>query len=180
MQPSLTVALRFQEAINVVRWDPSGKYCASGSDDKTAAVWTTDSSSPLSRLTGHTDGVQSLSWGPPVSEVNTRPTLFTCVLRLNGVSLSEMLIKPKFRMSEDGTIRHWNIKRGDCIRVIQKELPAILHCLDVHPSGLYLATSALNAQSEASAEVYSAKVRIFEIHRLRDFYAFLGNREMEL
>ncbi|KAJ3052084.1 hypothetical protein HK097_006910 [Rhizophlyctis rosea] len=131
--------LAHEDAVNVVKWDPSGKHCASGSDDKTAAVWTTDSQSPVCRLTGHAGSVQSLQWGPSLSEVNARATLFT--------------------YSEDGTIRHWTIKRGECIRVIQKESPLLLHCLEIHPSGSYLATAAsATGSTEDLAEVYSTKV----------------------
>lgn len=48
--------------INTVRWDHSGTYCASSSDDNTAKIWVMESSTCKWNLTGHTEVIVTLIW----------------------------------------------------------------------------------------------------------------------
>ncbi|KAJ3297569.1 hypothetical protein HK104_000367 [Borealophlyctis nickersoniae] len=53
-----------QGDVNGIKWDQSGTYLASFSDDTTAKVWTTDSDDPICTCSGHTDQIYALAWSP--------------------------------------------------------------------------------------------------------------------
>ncbi|KAJ3041146.1 hypothetical protein HDV00_009861 [Rhizophlyctis rosea] len=121
--------------INAVKWDPQKKYLASASDDCTAAIWTMDSSQPLWRFSGHESPIQFLSWCGPLAESGTRPSLLTV-------------------STENGMLRIWNTKRGECERVLRPN-PSEFHFVTGSPNGLYFAAMAVGEGS--SAVIYSLK-----------------------
>eukprot|EP00158_Paraphelidium_tribonemae_P003136 Partr_v1_DN25909_c1_g1_i1_m68682 putative THO complex len=83
--------------VRVVRWSPDGRKLASGSDDKTAFVWTIDLPTGIPRhniiLRGHTQSVGQLAWCPVDNDV-----LAT--------------------ISVDMSLRIWDTKTGTCTKVI--------------------------------------------------------------
>jgi len=45
-------------------WDPSGRYCASGSTDNSVKIWSLDTKEPLCTLKTNCTGVRTLVWSP--------------------------------------------------------------------------------------------------------------------
>lgn len=50
--------------VNGIRWDPTGKFLASCSDDKTCKIFSMDKETPVLDLTLHTREVYMVRWAP--------------------------------------------------------------------------------------------------------------------
>ena len=89
---------------------PDGKYCVSGSDDKSVRVWNIENGKCLRVLEKHTDLIRALSLTP------------------DG----------KFCISGswDKTLRVWNIETGNCLRVLKGHTGKI-RALSVFSDGKY-------------------------------------------
>src|SRR5262249_13250728 len=128
--------------VHGVTWDPSGRYLASASMDKTVKVWRV---SPLpaveqSRppIAGHAGGVQAIAWCEDS-------------LRLRSLGLS------------DNSIATWNVLTGDCLH--KAPVPkgrhgqfsrgagvAALMATSVKPVGLMLFDAASGEQLQSFEE----------------------------
>lgn len=94
--------LRRRPQVNAVRWDPSGKYLASCSDDATARIWSPKQDAPVHSLTAHCKEVYTLKWSPTGSG-SANP------------ALPLLLATASF----DGTAKIWDAATGACLHTLQ-------------------------------------------------------------
>ena len=118
------------DEVNAVKWDPSGAYLASCSDDCTAKVWevNSDRTEPLYDFTSHQQEIYTVKWsptGPGSQNPSKRPLLATA--------------------SFDGTVRLWNITDGSCFAVFSRHRDSV-YSVAFAPSGDYLASGSLAGQ----------------------------------
>jgi WD40 repeat protein len=113
------------DEVNAVKWDPSGSFLASCSDDCTAKVWAFDSdrTDPLYNFTDHSQEIYTVKWSP--SRGQQRPLLATA--------------------SFDGTVRLWNIDDGSCYRIFKRHRDSV-YSVAFSPSGEFLASGSLAGQ----------------------------------
>lgn len=81
------------QAVNSVRFDPTGRRLASGGSDGTAAIWDPQSGVLLHRLKGHTAGISDVAWSHDSRYVATA--------------------------SNDKTLRIWDAETGACLRLLK-------------------------------------------------------------
>ncbi|GKY97528.1 hypothetical protein MPSEU_000711000 [Mayamaea pseudoterrestris] len=118
------------DEVNAVKWDPSGVYLASCSDDCTAKVWevSSDRAEPLYDFTSHRQEIYTVKWsptGPGSTNPSKRPLLATA--------------------SFDGTVRLWNISDGSCFAVFSRHRDSV-YSVAFSPSGDYLSSGSLAGQ----------------------------------
>ncbi|GAX21127.1 transducin (beta)-like 1 [Fistulifera solaris] len=121
----LKVYLGHTDEVNGVKWDPTGRYLASCSDDCTAKIWDVDSdrSDPLFDLKDHSEEIYTLKWSPVTTG---RPPLLATA-------------------SFDGKVILWNIEDGSRYRVFDRHRDSV-YSVSFSPSGDYLASGALAGQ----------------------------------
>jgi U3 small nucleolar RNA-associated protein 13 len=90
---------------------PNNEFIATGSQDKTARLWTVPDLIPLKILEGHSKGILSLDFSP-----------YDKVLATS---------------SSDLTIRLWSLKSGSCVRILDGHKAAILR-ICFWPNGVQL------------------------------------------
>jgi transducin (beta)-like 1 len=142
------------DEVNAVKWDPSGRYLASCSDDCTAKVWDTvsDSPDPYRDFKNHAQEIYTVKWSPtgPGSKNPTKlPLLATA--------------------SFDGSIRLWNIYDGTCYRYFNQHRDSV-YSVAFSPSGDYMASGSLagqmyiwNIEENRHVKSYRGKGDIFEV-----------------
>jgi transducin (beta)-like 1 len=144
----LKVYVGHTDEVNGVKWDPTGRYLASCSDDCTAKVWevSSDRSGPLYDFNFHKEEIYTLKWSP---NTDKRPLLATA--------------------SFDGTVMLWNIEDGSRFRVFDRHRDSV-YSVAFSPSGDYLASGSLAGQMyiwdiEEGRQVksYKGKGDIFEV-----------------
>lgn len=142
------------DEVNAVKWDPSGAYLASCSDDCTAKVWevASDRPGPLYDFTSHSQEIYTVKWsptGPGSANPGKRALLATA--------------------SFDATVRLWNVEDGSCYRVFNRHRDSV-YSVAFSPSGDFLASGSLAGQMyiwliEEGRHVksYKGKGDIFEV-----------------
>lgn len=142
------------DEVNAVKWDPSGTYLASCSDDCSAKVWEfgSDRPGPLHDFTSHKQEIYTVKWSP---------------LKPGPGDVSERLLLAT--ASFDGTVRLWNIKDGSCYRVFSRHRDSV-YTVSFSPSGTYLASGSLagqmyiwNIEESRHVKSYKGKGDIFEV-----------------
>ena len=58
-------------AVNGIAFSPDGKTIATGSDDKTARLWSATTGEHIATLTGHTDDVKGVAFSPDGNTIAT-------------------------------------------------------------------------------------------------------------
>jgi transducin (beta)-like 1 len=111
-----------EREVNVLRWDRSGTYLASGSEDRTARIWSLKSEECLHTLQGHLGSVEVVRWMPPKHK-EQKFTLATA--------------------SQDSTVRLWNAKTGDCLQNYNRHTCAVLS-ICFSPCGRFLASGSVD------------------------------------
>ena len=121
----LRVYLGHTDEVNGVKWDPTGRYLASCSDDCTAKIWDVSSerTDPLFDLKDHAEEIYTLKWSPVTT--GQPPLLATA--------------------SFDGKVILWNIEDGSRYRVFDRHRDSV-YSVCFSPSGDYLASGALAGQ----------------------------------
>jgi transducin (beta)-like 1 len=142
------------DEVNAVKWDPSGTYLASCSDDCTAKVWEvgSDRSGPLYDFTSHRQEIYTVKWSP------TGPG--------SSNPLKDSVLATA---SFDGTVRLWSISDGSCMRIFNRHRDSV-YSVAFSPSGDYLASGALAGQmyiwdiaKGCHVKSYKGKGDIFEV-----------------
>lgn len=94
-----------------VSFAPSGYYFATAAADSTARIWTTDRTTPVRILVGHTNySVNAVTWHP------------NCNYVLTG--------------SDDKSVRMWDVQNGRCVRLLTG-CGSGVNVVRVCPSGRY-------------------------------------------
>jgi WD40 repeat protein len=118
------------DEVNAVKWDPSGLYLASCSDDCTAKVWEVESdrTEPLYDFTSHRQEIYTVKWSPtgPGSINPTKRSLLATA-------------------SFDGTVRLWNTSDGSCFAVFNRHRDSV-YSVAFSPSGDFLSSGSLAGQ----------------------------------
>jgi len=104
--------------INSVAWSPNSKYLITGSDDKTAKIWTFKDNQwqCIATLTGHTDWINSVSWSPIGTYIATG--------------------------SRDKTAKIWTVD-CQCLTTLIGHIASI-RSVSWSPDGQYIATGSLD------------------------------------
>ena len=99
---TLSTTAGHEKDVNTVAFSPDGAYVCSGSQDKTAKLWSVPSLATVRTFRGHGRGVWSVAFSP-VDQV-------LCTA------------------SGDKTLRLWSLKDGACLRSFQGHTSSVLKC----------------------------------------------------
>jgi WD40 repeat protein len=140
-----------RDEVNAVKWDYSGRYLASCSDDCTAKVWDVESdrTDALFDFVSHDQEIYTVKWsptGPGSPNPDKIPLLATA--------------------SFDGSIRLWNITDGSCFRFFNQHVHSV-YSVAFSPSGSYLASGSLAGQ-----------MYIWSIEENRHVKSYVGNGDI--
>eukprot|EP00529_Nitzschia_sp_RCC80_P041580 CAMPEP_0113479668 /NCGR_PEP_ID=MMETSP0014_2-20120614/21448_1 /TAXON_ID=2857 /ORGANISM="Nitzschia sp." /LENGTH=884 /DNA_ID=CAMNT_0000373013 /DNA_START=383 /DNA_END=3037 /DNA_ORIENTATION=+ /assembly_acc=CAM_ASM_000159 len=118
------------DEVNAVKWDPSGDYLASCSDDCTAKVWAvnSDSKDALFDLKSHQQEIYTVKWAP-TGPGSANP------------EKHRMLATASF----DGSVRLWSAEDGSCMQVFSRHRDSV-YSVAFSPSGSFLASGSLAGQ----------------------------------
>mmetsp|Transcript_10096 Transcript_10096/g.20842 ORF Transcript_10096/g.20842 Transcript_10096/m.20842 type:complete len:862 (-) Transcript_10096:44-2629(-) len=150
----LKVYVGHSDEVNAVKWDPSGRFLASCSDDCTAKIWDVESdrSDPLYDLREHEQEIYTVKWSP------TGPGS-------RNPHMKSLLATASF----DGSVRLWDVADGACYRVFNRHQDSV-YSVSFSPSGLYLASGSLAGQmyiwdidKKKHIKSYKGKGDIFEV-----------------
>lgn len=109
-----------EDEINCLKFDPSGSLLASCSDDYTARIWSTRTSSQVHCLREHTREVYTMQWCPNVSR---RLILATA--------------------SFDALVKMWDVNTGRCIKTLTGHTDPV-YSLAYSPNGQFLASGSFD------------------------------------
>ncbi|KAJ1969201.1 hypothetical protein H4R35_006204 [Dimargaris xerosporica] len=113
--------------INALQIDPTERYLATASDDKTAKIWSVTEGKDLATLTGHRAEVYSLEWNPIAKMASNVPSvLATCSL--------------------DHTVRIWDALASTCLYVLDRHTQPVFS-VSFSPNGRYLASGSLDREA---------------------------------
>eukprot|EP00842_Homolaphlyctis_polyrhiza_P000446 jgi/Hompol1/1401/HPOL_005586-RA len=108
------------DEVNSIKWDPSGTYLASCSDDHTAKIWATDQDTALWDLVGHKREIYTIRWSP---QTGGRFLLATA--------------------SFDNDVRVWDAQNGTCLFVLSGHSEAV-YSVSFSPTEMYLASGSFD------------------------------------
>ncbi|KAJ2356963.1 U3 small nucleolar RNA-associated protein [Coemansia sp. RSA 2618] len=122
--------------INSIRIAPGNRIFVTGSQDKTAKVWDTDTGKPLGTLQGHRRGVWNIAISPTDRVIATASSDrmiklwslsdFACLKTFEGHTNSVLCVEfvaggqQLISTGSDGLIKLWNIKDGECVLTLDE------------------------------------------------------------
>lgn len=93
-------------AVSCVKFSNNGELFASASLDKTLIVYSTETLTPISRLTGHSEGISDLAW--------SSDSTYIC------------------SASDDRTLRIWDARAAECVKTLKGHTDRIF-CVNFSP-----------------------------------------------
>eukprot|EP00948_MAST-09A_sp_MAST-9A-sp1_P000852 g852.t1 len=114
-----------KDEVNSIKWDPSGSFLVSASDDCTAKLWKMGDESilqPIQSFEGHTKEIYTIKWCP--TQLSNRST---CIA--TG--------------SFDATIKIWSTDTGICLHTLQRHTNPV-YAISFSPNGKYLASGSFD------------------------------------
>jgi len=118
--------------VYAVEWAPSGFYFLTGGGDCVGRIWCSDGENPSRYLVGHLDVINDVCWHPNNNYV--------------------------FTGSDDDSVRMWEVKTGDCVRVFQGCRGGV-HKVVCCPNGRLLAV----ADNNVGRVNATANIRLYDI-----------------
>ncbi|XP_076309508.1 LOW QUALITY PROTEIN: transducin beta-like protein 3 [Tachypleus tridentatus] len=146
--------------INSVVVAPNDKLIATGSQDKTAKIWTLSGLSLLGVLRGHRRGVWCVVFSPVDQVLATSSadgtikiwslTDLTCVMTFEGHDSSVLKVMFLSRgmqllsSSSDGNIKLWTIKLNECVKTLDEHIDKVW-ALTASSSEAFIATGGADS-----------------------------------
>ena len=103
-----------ENEVNAIRWDPSGKYLASCSDDRSVKVWGLESNTCLVDLRGHSSEVYTLAWYLPRTASHPEGSLLFTYALFYHLTRSDSFIEPRLTgqsscgiLEKANASKHW-------------------------------------------------------------------------
>ncbi|XP_076914660.1 WD40 repeat-containing protein HOS15-like [Bidens hawaiensis] len=112
--------------VNAIKWDPTGSFLASCSDDSTAKVWSLKQDTCLHDLKEHTKEIYTIRWSP------TGPGT-------NNPNQPLVLASASF----DSTIKLWDVETGSLLHSLVAHGDPV-YSVAFSPNGEYLASRSLD------------------------------------
>eukprot|EP00871_Galdieria_phlegrea_P003935 jgi/Galph1/4542/GphlegSOOS_G3181.1 len=122
-----------EDEVNAVKWDPSGNFLASCSDDRTVKIWSLEARQGTGQTTSclydfreHSRDIYAIRWSPtgPNTENVNKPLLLASA-------------------SFDHTVKLWDIQAGNCKWTLSKHSEPV-YSVAFSPDGEYLASGSLD------------------------------------
>ncbi|CAB4061371.1 TBL1 [Lepeophtheirus salmonis] len=110
--------------VHSIKWDPQGKFLASGSNDTTLKVWCMDKESHVHDLKAHSKAIYTIKWsctGPGTNNPNADLVLVSA--------------------SYDSTVRLWDVERGSCLHTLTRHQETV-SSVAFSPDGKFLASGS--------------------------------------
>lgn len=102
------------DEVNAVVWDPTSRFVASCSDDKSIKVWTPSQARASATLLGHEREIYTVRWRPA------------------GSGNAERLLSASF----DGTARLWEVETAKCVKKFPRRKQPV-YAIEFSPDGQY-------------------------------------------
>ena len=141
-------------------WSPDGSYLATGSYDRTIAVWDTQTSNKVRDLLGHTKGVDAVAWSPDsrtIASASLGPGVRLwdvatgkqrAIFEGHTDGVADVVWSPDASRivsgSADTTVRLWDAVTGKCTHILTGHSGPVTS-VDWSPDGNWISSTSRDA-----------------------------------